>query len=185
MKAPQNTSRFHLGIAEQGKLDCMKGKYSKALHQFRQAIRLCAESKDSDVFFQHYSQCVMEVLELMKAHEEVIAYCDKIISHIEENAVEHNIAKKLMASTLERAGIQCVYLKEYENAKDYFKAAQDLLGKGVLPLTDQLLVWVQRGLSIRDNQILSQQKKHGYFVIQKEKIKSEIAIEIPMAQPSI
>lgn len=177
MKTPFN-NKLHLGIAEKGKMLTLEGNFSLALHYFREAIRLCTESEGADVFFQHYSQCVMEVLERMNSHDEVLDYCDKVVHHLDVKA-NSDFSNKLLASTLERAGVQCLFLGDKDSARVYFDSAQKRIGKGRLPVTDRLLHWLNRGYAITRKQIVDLQDKNGYFVIEKSKLRPEIAIDLP------
>ena len=178
MKTPFKNKTLHLGIAEKGKILTLDGNYPLALHYFREAIRLCSEGEGADVFFQHYSQCVMEVLEHMSAYDEVLDYCDKVVHHLDVK-VQSDFSNKLLASTLERAGIQCLYLGDVDSARVYFDSAQKRIGKGRLPITDRLLFWLIRGYAITKKQIVDLQKKNGYFVIDKSKLRPDIAIDLP------
>ena len=53
---------MHLGIAEAGKVHALAGRHPEALRHYREAIRLAVSSKAPEIFFRHYSQCVLESL---------------------------------------------------------------------------------------------------------------------------
>ena len=54
---------LHLSVAEHGKLCLLRGDVSEALRHFREAIRISVSAQAPEVFFRHYSQCVLEALE--------------------------------------------------------------------------------------------------------------------------
>ncbi len=173
-----NTQKLHIGIAEKGKLYCLEGNYKEALRHYREAIRLVQTSKDNDLFFQHYSQCVMEALELSGAYDEVISYCEKFLDFLDEKE-ETEFIKRHKAHILEKLGIQYLFKGERDDAIFCLKAAQTSLGKSVQPLTDNLLNWAQRNFQLTKKQINDVQKKYNYFIVRKDKVRPEYAIEIP------
>ncbi len=177
-------NNLHVGIAEKGKLYSIEGNYKEALRHYREAIRLVKLNNDSEVFFQHYSQCVMETLEISGAHDEVITYCEKFIDFLAEKNQEELLVKKHLASVLEKLGVQYILKNENQIALPILKQAQSVLGKGKQPLTDELLNWVQRSYTITKKQVNDAQHKHHYFIVRKDKIRAEYAIELPaMMQP--
>lgn len=50
-----NRHILHLSLAEHGKLCLLRGDGNEAL-------RLCASARAPEVFFRHYTQCVLEAL---------------------------------------------------------------------------------------------------------------------------
>lgn len=173
-----NNQKLHVGIAEKGKLYSLEGNYKEALRHYREAIRLVQNNKDNDLFFQHYSQCVMEALELSGAYDEVISYCEKFLDFLEEKE-ETEFIKRHKAHILEKLAVQYLLKGSREDALPYLKEAQNGIGKGVQPLTDDLLNWAQRNYQLTKKQITEVQKKYNYFIVRKDKVRPEYAIEIP------
>ena len=171
---------LHLGIAERGKLYAIEGNYKEALRHYREAIRMTQQQRDSEIFFQHYSQCVMEALELSGAHDEVINYCEKFIAFLDEKE-DSELLAKYYAAILEKMAIQYLLKEDKREALQILKLAQSKTGKGKHLLTDELLNWVQRGFTISKKQIMDLQKKHNYFIVRKDKINTQIAIDLPQA----
>ncbi|MEN0016691.1 MAG: tetratricopeptide repeat protein, partial [Bacteroidota bacterium] len=68
-----NKNLVHLSIAERGRAYRTAGNHDKALRCYREALRLAEQQQASDIFFQYYTQCIMESLELSGAYAEVIA----------------------------------------------------------------------------------------------------------------
>lgn len=170
---------MHLGIVENGKIYSLKGDHTEALRHYREGIRMATKENADQVFFQHYTQCVMESLELSGAHDEVIAYCDKAIALLEDNVDKADIIKKNYAVAVEKKAVQYLLKEDKTEAVTLFKKAQDAIGRGKQPLTDELLNWLQRGYTVSKQQIVASQKKHKYFTVTKENIKPEMAIKLP------
>jgi tetratricopeptide (TPR) repeat protein len=178
MSTQPSHQKLHLGIAEKGKLYCLEGNYKEALRHYREAIRLVQNGKDNDLFFQHYSQCVMEALELSGAYDEVINYCEKFLEFLEEKESSEFVTRH-KAHILEKLAIQHLLKEEKQEALVYLKEARMLIKQGVQPLTDDLLNWVQRNYQVTKKQIREAQKKYNYFIVRKDKVNPEYAIEIP------
>lgn len=180
MNATENTTQhFHFRIVEQGKIHSLNQNFGEALRHFREGIKMCQKESGSDLFFQHYSQCAMEALELSGAHEEVISFCEKTRDFLDESAEDSDYLKRYYGSILEREGIQHLLIEEREEAIELFKEAQQVAGKMAQPLTNELLNWTQRGYTITSKQIRDSQKKHNYFVIRKESVNPKIAVQLP------
>ncbi len=173
----------HFGVAERGKMYSLEGNYKEALRHYREAIRMSHRDADSEIFFQHYSQCVMEALELSGAHDEVIAYCDTFLDFLDEKLDENNsnapLLTKYYATILERQAIQFLLKNEKSEAIELLKLAQQKAGRGKQPITDDLLNWALRGYVISKKQINDLQRKHQYFIVRKETIQPAIAVELP------
>lgn len=172
---------MHYGIAERGKMYCLEGNYKEALRHYREAIQMTVREGSPDVFFQHYTQCVMESLELSGAHDEVINYCDKALGFLENKEDSAGIVNKTRAVTMEKKAVQHLLKGEREEATPLLKQAQELVGRRTQPLTDDLLNWTQRGYSITPQQIRQAQKRHNYFVVRKETVNPSIAVDLPKA----
>ncbi len=170
---------MHLGIVENGKIYSLKGEHTEALRHYREGIRMCTQENAPEVFFQHYTQCVMESLELSGAHDEVISYCDKAIALLEGSIDKADFVKKNYVVALEKKAVQYLLKEDKAEATALFKKAQETIGRGKQPLTDELLNWLQRGYTVSKQQILTTQKKHKYFTVTKENLKPEMAIELP------
>ena len=172
---------MHYSIAEQGKLFALQGNHKEALRHYKEALRMCQSLPTADLFFQHYSLCAMESLELMGSYNEVIDFCDKCIGFLEskEQLNDNPVFEKYFASILERKGIQFLLLDEKPEAIAAFKAVQARVGKTMMPLTNDLLNWALRGYAISLTQIRDLQKKHKYFTVRKENVNEKIAMELP------
>jgi len=170
---------MHYRIVEQGKVYALEGNYGEALRHYREGIRLCQRESNSDLFFQHYSQCAMEALELSGANEEVISFCDKTIDFLENKIEDSEYAKRYYSNLLERQAIQFLLQEEKAEAIQLFKRVHDLVGIKIQPLTDQLLNWAQRGYTITSKQIKEAQTKYNYFIVRKENVNPAIALQLP------
>ena len=181
MAATQSNEALHLGIAEQGKILALDGNHKEALRHYREAIRLTVQHKSPDVFFQHYTQCVMESLELSGAHGEVIDYCKKMQDFLAKQDATNPMVNQGIASALEKEAIQHLLRQEPTEALPLLQQAQKRGGRGKLPLADQLLNWVQRGYTVDPRQVKDAQKRHQYFIVRRDKVDPARAITLPKA----
>jgi tetratricopeptide (TPR) repeat protein len=174
-------SNIHFGVAEKGKILAIQGNHKEALRHYKEALRMCQIVPNADIFFQHYSLCAMESLELMKSYNEVIEFCDKCLEFLDTKPdfENHTVFQKFKASLWERKGIQFLHLGEKEDALDAFKEAQKIIDRKHLPLTYDLLNWILRGFTISTKQIQDAQNKHQYFTVRKDNINEKIAVELP------
>jgi tetratricopeptide (TPR) repeat protein len=179
MQDTGNKYMLHLRIAEKGKMYCLEGNYRQALRHFKEAIRMTQHQPGGDVFFQHYTQCVMETLELSGANDEVISYCEKFLDFLEEKEEQTAMARAYRNVILEKMAIQYVIKNEKEEALDLLKQINT---KEVnLPVAKELLNWVSRGYTVSPKQLKDLLKKHLYYIIRSEKINPAIAMELPEA----
>ncbi|MCC6186253.1 MAG: hypothetical protein IT256_03790, partial [Chitinophagaceae bacterium] len=88
-----NTYSLHLGIAEKGKMYAVAANYKEALRHYKEAIKMTQNQANGELFFQHYMQCTMEALELMKAYDDVINYCEKFLDLVAAQTQNELIAK--------------------------------------------------------------------------------------------
>ena len=177
----EKKTAMHYGIAERGKLYSLDKNYSEALRHYREALRLCVGVKGADIFCQHYSQCIMEALELSGAYDEVISYCEKTRELIEEKVGTSDFVTNYYASLLEKEGIQYLFKDDSKNAIYSFKEAFKLVHPGDLPLSCKLLDWAQRGYKITTSQIVDTQKRHNYFTVREDNVNPSVAIDIPIS----
>jgi len=169
---------LHIRIAEQGKLFSLDGNYGEALRHYKEAMRMVQQQEESDIFFQHYSQCTMETLELSESYDEVISFCEKYINFL-DNKEDNAITKKHKAFVLQRQAVQHLLKGENEEAGQLLTVAQQLIGKGKQPLSDELLSWVQRGYTVKKDQIQKLQQKHQYFIVRKDQVNEKLAMPLP------
>ncbi|MDC1162419.1 hypothetical protein OAT18_03145 [Tenacibaculum sp.] len=174
----EDKKMLHFRIAERGKIHALDKDYKEALRHYKEALRLTQNQKDSELFFQHYSQCVMESLEQLGSYDEVISFCENYRSFLEgkEKTV---LVKKHYAFVSERQAIQHILKEEQEEAKELLAKAQQDLGKGKQPITDELLNWLLRGYRISKEQLVKLQKKHNYFIVRRESVNPKIAMDLP------
>ncbi|SNR14103.1 hypothetical protein [Tenacibaculum jejuense] len=169
---------LHYRIAERGKMHALDKNYKEALRHYKEALKLTREQKDSELFFQHYSQCVMETLELSGAYDQVISFCENYRAFLQEKE-EDFLVQKHNAFVSERQAIQHILRGEQEEAKSLLQTTQKNLGKGKQPITDELLNWLLRGYKVNPDQLRQLQKKHNYFIVRKESVNPKIAMDLP------
>lgn len=181
METQNNKETLHIRIAEKGKMYSLDGNHKEALRHYKEAIKMMQETKDSEIFFQHYSQCVMESLELSGSYDEVISFCERYIDFLDQKNDTSAIIKKHYATILEKQAIQYLHKEEKETSLELLKEAQGHVGNGKQPITDQLLNWLQRGFMISKQQLAALQKKHQYFIVRPDCVNPKIAFELPAA----
>ncbi|MFK7749093.1 MAG: hypothetical protein AB8B65_11930 [Kordia sp.] len=172
------TNMLHYRIAERGKMHALDKNYKEALRHYKEAMKLTQQEKDSELFFQHYSQCVMETLELSGAHDQVISFCENYRSFLKDKE-QDVLVRKHNAYVSERQAIQHVLREEQDEAKALLQDIQKDLGRGKQPITDELLGWLQRGYKVNRDQLTRLQKKHNYFIVRKESVNPKIAMDLP------
>ncbi len=161
----ENIHEIHLSIAENGKLLALKGEHDEALKNYREAIQLAVSSKAPEVFFRHYTQCVLESLEMTGSYDEIVEYCLKADQHFQSLELSSSLLRRDHGAVLERLGVVYVKAGNSEEGRKALTRAQALAGKGALPITDELLNWLNRGYSIDVARVLQCQKRHNYFVV--------------------
>ncbi len=172
---------LHLQIAENGKVLALRGDHKEALRHYKEAMRMCQTTENSEVFLQHYSLCAMESLELMEAHEEIITFCEKSIDFLTPKKAERtdDWFRKNLASLWERKGIQCIYLDEKSEAIAAFEAALKEATDFPMPLCKELLNWLRRGYAVTPQKVRDLQNRHRYFTVRKENVNEKIAVQLP------
>jgi tetratricopeptide (TPR) repeat protein len=174
----ENQNMLHYRIAERGKMHALDKNYQEALRHYKEALNQTLNKKDSELFFQHYSQCVMEALEQLGSYDQVISFCENYRTFLAEKE-DSSIIKKHNAFVSERQAIQHLLKEEIDQAKTLLTEAQQNVGKGKQPITDQLLNWLLRGYKISKNQVQLLQTKHNYFIVRKESVNPKIAMDLP------
>jgi tetratricopeptide (TPR) repeat protein len=171
---------LHMGIAMRGKLYALEGNHAKALQYYRIAIRMAVNAKEPEIFFRHYLDCVMESLELTGAYDEVLAYCDKAIEHYGANPPPNPLAKMDLATIHLRRTSILLKKQDKKEARASVKRAVDTARSagGKIGLAETILRWLDAGFSIDTARLLAEQKRGGYFCVQREKVDPNHAIEL-------
>lgn len=169
----------HLGIAEAGKVAALAGHHTEALRYYREALRLATSSNAPEVFFRHYTQCVLESLERSGSYPEVIEYCTRADEHYRTFAHLTSFQRRDHGATLERLGAVLLKAGRPEDALAALTRAVDIAGAGVLPLAEALTGWLRRGLSADVRRISELQDRHHYFTVRPELVDAALAIELP------
>ena len=175
----QSIFNMHLSVAEAGKLFALKNDHNEALRHYREAIRICVSTKAPEIFFRHYTQCVLESLEMTKGYAEIIQFCRDAEEHYVTQDSPLEIHKKDRGSLCERLGLCLIKSGETEDGCEALKRAVELSGKGALPVSEKVLDWLQRGYDISEDRILSLQKSNKYFVVRKGEVNKSISRILP------
>ncbi len=175
------TAALHVGIAEQGKLHALAGDHQEALRHYREAIRLAVASGSPEVCFRHYTQCVLESLERLAAWDEILAFCERVQAHYAANPPPHELARLDLAGAHERRGVVLLKRGDAPAARAALALAVEHAGAGRMPLAEELLGWLRRGMQVDARRVQQQQERHRYFIVEREAVRSERAIPLPKA----
>ena len=180
MSADHRTNAaLHFGIAERGKVHALAGEHTEALRHYREAMRLAVDGGAEEVFFRHYTQCVLESLERLGNFDEVLAFCERAEDHYLASPPPHELAVLDRATHWERRGAVLIKLGRADEARDALQTAIEYAGPGRLPLAECLLGWVQRGLRVDARRVLAEQERRDYFIVRKDSVDEARAISLP------
>jgi len=184
MEKDTNNYMLHLGIAEKGKMNAVQGNHKEALRHYKEAIKMTQGQENGEMFFQHYMQCTLESLEQMGAYDDVLNYCEKLLELLNTKE-ENDFITKYKIETWQRMAIQYLHKDDVETAKEYLTTIAKEAGKGKLKIADTLLDWINRRYQITKKQLFDLQNSNHYFIVNKNNLKPEIAIELPAAIQSV
>ena len=175
---------LHLGVAEQGKLHLLDGRHGEALRHFREAIRIAVSARAPEIYFRHYTQCVLESLELSGDYDEIISFCRDADAYYAAIDTSEPLLAKDHGALLERLGVALLLSDRREEAAEALRRACGIAGRGVLPLAESLTQWLDRGLSVPGPVLRQAQRRHLYFVIRPETVDRRLARPLPPAPPA-
>jgi hypothetical protein len=170
---------LHIGIAEAGKLRALDGDHTDALRHYREALRLAQAARAPEVFFRHYTQCVLESLEHTGAHTEVITFCEQALAHYETQGATLDMHRRDQAALLERLALNRIKAGHGEGARAPLDAAMDLAATGDLPVARTVRDWLRRGMRPDPRRIAELQAKHGYYAVREDRVEPDRAIALP------
>lgn len=179
MAATESSIRLHLGIAEQGKLLALKGQHEPALGHYREALRMAVSSSAPEVFFRHYTQCVMESLERSGTLDAVLRYCDEAEAHYQRLASPLPLVARDRAENQQRRASILLRMGRKEEAVEALEQALATAGTHPMPLAREVLGWIRRGLDVGARQLDEAQRRHRYYIVRKELVDPARAIALP------
>ncbi|WP_203567270.1 hypothetical protein [Aestuariimicrobium ganziense] len=176
----------HLGIAEAGKVEALAGHHDEALRHYREALRLAVSQAAPEVFFRHYTQCVLESLERSGSYPEVIEYCQRADSHYAELENSRGFLTRLQrrdhGATLERLGVCQLKAGSTTDARASLERAVAVAGSP-LPVAEALLGWLRRALRVDTRRIVALQDRHHYFSVRPDQVDPARATTLPDSLP--
>ena len=169
----------HLHIAEAGKVAAIAGDHDEALRHYREALRQAMAESAPEVFFRHYTQCVLESLERTGSYPEVLEYCERADEHY--RGIEHLTAfqRRDHGALLERLGAVLAKAGRPDEALTALTRARDIAGPSALPLAEALADWLRRGLRLDPHRITQLQDRHHYFTVRPDLVDASIATALP------
>ncbi len=170
---------LHLGIAEAGKLHALAHRHAEALRHYREALRRAVATRAPEVFFRHYTQCVLECLEQMGSYGEVIEFCERADAHYRAHGHQMELQRRDHAALLERLGAVRAKAGQAGPAAEALRAAIALVPKGTLPLAEELLGWLNRRLTPDPTRIAMAQTRRGYFTVTRDQVDPARARPLP------
>lgn len=170
---------LHTGIAEAGKLYAVSGEHMEALRHYREALKLARAARAPEVFFRHYTQCVLESLERTGSHDEVIEFCENALRHFD--AIEKPLSLHLrdQAATLERLALNLIKSGRVDEARAPLEKAVALVDRADIPVARAVLDWLRRGMLPQARRIRDLQTKYGYFTVTGDRVEPSRAIVLP------
>ncbi len=173
---------LHVRIAEQGKLYALEHRHELALAYYRQAIRMCVQAGDPEIFFRHYLECVLESLERMAGYTEVLNYCDKAIELLSASTSE--LAPAELAHVYQRQGVVRLKAGDRDAALDALRNAVGFAGNqtSTVPLSRTLIGWLERGFQVDVRRIEAEQERTHYFSVRQDTVDRSRAVKLPNEQ---
>ncbi len=172
---------LHMGIAEQGKLHAVDGDHKLALQYYRRAMHMAVSAEDSEFFFRHYLECVMESLEHLGSFEDVLIYCEKALELYAKKPPEDPVSVRDLAHVHQRKAVALIKSGDVEAAAEPLREAVRLVREAdqTIPLAEALLRWVDAGYRIDPARVLAEQKRHGYFSVRRDTVDASRAVKLP------
>lgn len=170
---------LHIGIAEAGKMRALEGDHTDALRHYREALRLAQAARAPEVFFRHYTQCVLESLERTGAHGEVIAFCEQALAHYDTQGATLAVHRRDKAALLERLALNRIKDGQSTDAQATLDAALNMTAAGDLPVARTVRDWLRRGMRPDPRRITELQAKHGYYAVTADRVEPDRAIALP------
>jgi tetratricopeptide (TPR) repeat protein len=155
----------HLQVAESGRQAALRGDHLSALRHYREAMVMAVTAGDPEVFFRHYLEATLESLELMKAFDDVLAYCERALQHYSDHPPQHELAQLDLAAIHQRRGVVLLKTGQTDQARAALVCAVEVADRigASLDLGRLLLRWLSRGLVVSPERVLKEQQRLGYF----------------------
>ncbi len=168
-----NIHALHAGIAESGKLLALKGRHEQALVRYREALQLAQSARAPQIFARHYLHCVLESLEHLGAFEAAARLADEA-ARAAERPQPSPFQRRDRALLLERLGVNQLKAGQIAQARESLKLAHAL--DASLSLSQQLLGWLNRGLTLNSARITEAQRRHQYFMVRPDTVRADRAV---------
>jgi tetratricopeptide (TPR) repeat protein len=160
----------HWTVAEKGKRLALANKYNDALACYQDALQQAVVHQASPIILRHYTECILESLELMGRYQDVIAYCDEAIKHYSDNPPASDLAKRDFAAIYERKAFVSAKLADWIMAENAAQQARKIAGDidAAMPLLDKMIRWLDNRLYLTIDRIEKEQRQAGYFSVRQD-----------------
>lgn len=167
----------HLQEAQAGHRAALRHDHVTALRHYREAMRIAVESRAPEIFFRHYLEASLESLELLEAYDNVLAYCEKAIQFYADNPPKNDIHWHDLASIHQRRAISLLKSDRRSDALQAFQEALRIADRipAPLPLARLVLGWLDRGLFVTRERLLTEQRRLRYFSVSADWVEVQAA----------
>jgi hypothetical protein len=140
-------------------------------------MHVAVRSEAPEVFFRHYLESTLESLELMGALDDVLSYCDRAIEHYVAHPPSHDVARLDLATIHQRRGIVLLKMGDTAGARSALLQAQAMAEEAGTRLELARLIggWLGRGLVIRSERLLAEQRRLNYFSVRVDRLSAATA----------
>jgi len=181
IKTKPSVHVLHLEIAEAGKMAALSNNHKEALRHYREALRIAGNIHAPGIFQRHYTQCILESLELSLDFESLILICEQACEQFATRDNLHSMQKREYAAMLERLGIARLKQGDRDAALKSLTAARDMAGESPFPVTGQILKWLEREYKPDITRILRLQKQNKYFTVRRGQVDRRRSKALPTA----
>lgn len=167
-----NMVNEHGLLIEQGKKLHLKKKYPEALELYREALRQAQFQGASLITLRHYSECIIESLELMGEYEAVIACCNEAIDYYQSNPPQSDLALRDFAALYERKAMVSAKSTDWSAAGEATKEGLQIANSAgfEMPLLSKLSGWIKSRYYLAVDRIEKEQRAAGYFAVREESV---------------
>lgn len=160
---------LHLQVAEAGKRRMLAREYDAALDRYRAALQLAVGQRAPAVFLHHYTDCILDCLELSGDHEQALALTERALD--DQNPNNQPLGKAVEAD-LRRRRVLLLFALGRAAEGDVALAATELPDG---PVITALRNARRRRLTIDARWIADLKRRHSMSSVTEEHLRGEDA----------